>query len=183
MELQKSQKAKNRTLLTSWLVKPTFERAPGVRPDIENYQWQGFFQIIFTPNSSFPTRKSSEIWNFDEFYGNIILMDAFGYQNHHFKNTAAGVLFELPSQFAVFSASTQQWPPNHWPCSASNARISMMRNSWNFRFQWKPRFSMFFPWGGKQKLSWNLCGKSIPPQQKWRNFCCFFTPWNLCFCC
>jgi len=55
MELQKSQKAKNRTLLTSWLVKPTFERAPGVRRDIENYEWH------FTPNSSLPTGKSPEI--------------------------------------------------------------------------------------------------------------------------
>ena len=61
MELQNSQKAKNRTLLTSWLVKPTFERAPGVRWGVENHESMGFFQIIFTPNSSFPTRTSPEI--------------------------------------------------------------------------------------------------------------------------
>ena len=162
MELQNSQKAKNGTLLTSWLVGPAFGRAPGVRWRVENHEWHGVFQIIFTPNSSFPIRKSPEIWNFDEFYGNIILMD------HHFKNTAAGVLFELPSQFAVFSASAQQWPPNHWPCSASNARISMMRNSWNFRCR-----QCFSFWGGKQKLSWNLCGKSTP-LSRMKEFLLFF---------
>ena len=158
MELQKSQKAKNRTLLTS--CKTCWESSWGSsrywKLQVEGV-FSNYFYIQILISNTKTLLKSEILMKFMGISVWWMLLDT----KTHFKTTAAGVSFEFPSQFAVFFRLHVVAPQ---PLAMQRLKHQNFHDAklLEFSLSVKTGFQCFSFWGGMQKLSWNLCDKSIP---------------------